>query len=74
VDAEVSKQRGQMNFDGSLAEPQSSRDLLVRIALHNECENIFLPGVRVGARSDTAVTAIASAEPVMLQLAIEGGT
>jgi hypothetical protein len=44
VHAEGSKQRGQMDFDGSLAEPQFSRYFLVRTAFHNERKNVFLPG------------------------------
>jgi hypothetical protein len=32
-----------MDFDGSLAEPQFSLYFLVRVAFHDERENVFLP-------------------------------
>jgi hypothetical protein len=44
VDAEGSKQRGQMHFDRPFAKAQLSRDFLVRTAFHYERENVFLPG------------------------------
>ena len=44
VHAQGSKQRGQVDFDCSLTEPQFSRYFLVRIAFNNERENVFLPG------------------------------
>jgi hypothetical protein len=44
VHAQGSKQRGKVDLDCSLTEPQFSRYFLVRIAFNNERENVFLPG------------------------------